>query len=295
MTSASCPQRYCGRFAPSPSGPLHLGSIVTALASYLEAKAAGGRWLVRIEDVDTQRAKPGAATAILHELERLGLQWDGPVAFQSQRREAYAAALARLHRAGHAYACDCSRREIGSRPYPGYCRDSALPLRRAQSRRLKVYSRTVVIRDRLQGDYCQALGLECGDFIVWRADDDAAYHLAVVVDDAWQGITDIVRGADLLASTPRQRHLQQVLSLPTPSYCHLPLVLGNDGRKLSKQTSDTAVSETDAPTVLAAALSFLGHPLPPELRGAAPAVILEWARSNWRLQQVPLASRAIHF
>lgn len=282
---------YHGRFAPSPSGPLHLGSVVTAVASFLEARRQRGRWSVRIEDIDRQRERPGAADAILRELERLGLHWDGPVLYQHTRLAAYREALATLRSAGLVYACSCSRRDIGGGPYPGTCRTRDLPWTQGRALRLRVPQATVEFLDGLQGAYRQDLARECGDFVLWRADGDPAYHLAVVVDDAWQRVTDIVRGADLLDSTPRQLHLQRLLGCSIPRYCHLPLVLDSEGRKLSKQTRDTAVSQAPAATVLCAALAFLGQDPPAGLREAPPAELLAWALAGWDLSRVTTASR----
>ena len=280
-----------GRFAPSPSGPLHFGSVVTALASLLDARASGGRWSVRIENIDRQRERPGAAAAILCELDRLGLHWDEPVIYQSSRLEAYRAALTELQAAGLIYACCCSRRETGGGIYPGTCRTRRLAWRAGRALRLRVPDAEVEFNDRLQGRYRQALARECGDFVLWRADGDPAYHLAVIVDDAWQAVSDVVRGTDLLDSTPRQIHLQRSLGLPTPSYAHLPLALDSDGRKLSKQTATTRVTGTAASAVLVAALDFLGHTPPLSLGGATPAALLAWAQTHWRLGAVPLNSR----
>jgi glutamyl-Q tRNA(Asp) synthetase len=284
---------YIGRFAPSPSGPLHLGSIITALASHLEARKRGGQWLVRIEDIDRQRERPGAGDAILRELERLGLHWDGPVLHQRSRLDAYRDAIDALRASGLVYACGCSRREIGGGPYPGNCRERELEWRAGRALRLRVPAVGVEVHDRLQGVYRQALAAECGDFVLWRADGDPAYHLAVVVDDAWQGVTDVVRGADLLDSTPRQIHLQRLLGLATPGYCHLPVALDALGRKLSKQTADTAVTRSAPAEVLATALAFLGHPLPPALLGASPDEVLGWAVTAWDLAHVPANSRRV--
>lgn len=280
-----------GRFAPSPSGPLHFGSIVAALASHLEARVAGGRWSLRIENIDRQRERAGAADAIVRELERLELHWDGPVIWQSARVEAYREVAASLLREGIAYACSCSRREVGNAIYPGACRARGLAWTAGRALRLRVPAVDLAFIDRLQGPYCQALAQDCGDFVVWRADGDPAYHLAVVLDDAAQAVTDVVRGADLLDSTPRQIHLQRHLQLPTPRYAHLPVALDADGRKLSKQTADTLIEMTPASTVLTAALAFLGHPPPPALSGAPPAELLAWALGHWRLANVPLGSR----
>lgn len=280
-----------GRFAPSPSGPLHFGSVVTAVGSWLAARTAGGRWSVRIEDIDRQRERPGAADAILRGLERLALGWDGEVVYQSTRLEAYRAAMARLRAADAVYACACSRREIGGGLYPGTCRERGLAPAPGRALRLRVPDTDVTVVDELQGRYCQALARDCGDYVLWRADGDPAYHLAVVVDDAWQGITEVVRGADLLDSTPRQVHLQQLLGLPTPRHAHLPIVLDAAGRKLSKQTGDTAVDHSRPSTVLSLALDFLGHPPPADLRPAPPADLLAWACAHWQLTAVPLRSR----
>ncbi|MSQ69278.1 MAG: tRNA glutamyl-Q(34) synthetase GluQRS [Gammaproteobacteria bacterium] len=283
--------RYRGRFAPSPSGPLHLGSIVAALGSYLQARVNGGEWLLRIENIDPPRELPGAADAIQRELVRLGLEWDGEVCFQAQRVAAYRAALAQLEAAGLVYACVCSRRDAGLGPYPGTCRGRARAPSAPASLRLRVGPAPVTIQDRLQGGYSQILAQACGDFVVWRADNWPAYHLAVVVDDAWAGVTEIVRGADLLDSSPRQRYLQQCLGLPAPRYCHLPLVLDLDGSKLSKLALAAPVAGNSASMVLAQALRFLGHPPPTDALGAAPSALLAWAISAWSLAQVPLQSR----
>ena len=293
MSVHSSGSGYHGRFAPSPSGPLHLGSIVTALASFLEARTRAGCWSVRIEDIDRQRERPGAADAILRELERLGLHWDGPVLYQHTRLAAYREALEALREAGLVYACDCSRRDKGAGPYRGTCRSRGLEWRHGRAIRLKVPDTTVEVRDRLQGGYRQDLARECGDFVLWRADGDPAYHLAVVVDDAWQGVTDIVRGADLLDSTPRQVHLQRLFAYLTPTYCHLPVVLDDAGRKLSKQTQDTAVSRASPSAVLASALGFLGHPPPRELQGATPAALLDWALRAWDSSRIVPGSRRL--
>lgn len=282
---------YHGRFAPSPSGPLHFGSVVTALASYLAARAARGRWSVRIENIDRQRERAGAADVILRGLERLGLTWDGPVLYQHERLEAYRSALAPLAARGLVYACNCSRRDVGGGPYPGTCRQRGLAWSAGRSVRLRVPTEDMEFIDELQGPCHQSLATECGDFVLWRADGDPAYHLAVVVDDAWQGITDIVRGADLLDSTPRQILLQRLLDLPTPRYAHLPLALDAEGRKLSKQTADTRVDDTAPAAVIFAALEFLGQAPPAELRRTRPEEILAWAHAHWQPARIPRASR----
>src|ERR671937_1821480 len=255
---------YIGRFAPSPSGPLHMGSLIAAAASWLDARAAGGRWLVRIEDLDRARCMPGAADAILRTLERLGLHWDGEVLYQSRRLERYRAALAEL--ASHTYWCGCTRREIadsslglaadGAHIYPGTCR--ARPPRDRRALRVGTTEAAIGFVDRVQGRHEQALSRDIGDFVLYRADGLFAYQLAVVVDDAEQGVTDVVRGADLLDSTPRQIYLQRLLGLPTPRYLHVPVALDAAGEKLSKQTPAAPI-EAD-PQALRRALGFLGQP-----------------------------------
>jgi len=238
---------YTGRFAPSPTGPLHKGSLVAALASYLDAKAYQGRWLVRIEDVDEARTTPGAAESILQCLAAFGMQWDGEVVWQSQRKAIYEAAFARL--GSHAYACGCTRREIadsrtgiasdGAAVYPGTCRFGLVSGKTARAYRLRVPDHAVAgvsFEDRWIGHVTQNLATEVGDFVLKRADGFWAYQLAVVVDDAEQGITDVVRGADLLESTPRQIYLQRLLGVPTPRYLHVPVVVNAAGEKLSKQS-----------------------------------------------------------
>ena len=251
-----------GRFAPSPSGPLHFGSLVAALASWLDARAAAGRWLVRIEDLDQPRVQHGAADQILRTLDRLGLYWDGEVIFQSRRIALYEQALARLR---DIYPCSCSRREIadsavslaadGAQVYPGTCRAGMPAGKTARALRVRVAG-TISFDDRVQGAVKQDLEREVGDFVLRRADGQFAYQLAVVVDDADQGVTDVVRGADLLESTPRQIHLQRLLGFPIPRYLHVPVALDALGAKLSKQTDARGIDRDD----LRRALQFLGQP-----------------------------------
>lgn len=253
--------RYRGRFAPSPTGGLHFGSLVAAVASYLDARRARGEWLVRIEDVDTPRTVPGAADRILQCLEAYGMHWDGPIVYQSRRGEAYAAALQQL--GDHVYGCSCTRSELGhSEYYPGTCRNGIANGRTARSRRLRVTDRPINWHDRRLGPQCENLAETVGDFVLRRADNLWAYQLAVVVDDGAQGITDIVRGEDLLSSTARQIYLQELLGLPRPRYLHVPLVLDASGEKLSKQTKAEPVPPTGSPQVLADALRFLGEEPP---------------------------------
>lgn len=288
---------YVGRFAPSPTGPLHFGSLVAALGSYLDAKAHHGRWLLRMEDVDTPRNVPGAADSILRILEAYGFEWDGTLLWQSARQEAYQAALDQLLVLGKAYGCVCSRREIadsatglavdGGKVYPGTCRSGLAPGLVPRAWRLRVSEAEVCFQDRLQGLLCQQLERDVGDFVLRRADGLFAYQLAVVVDDAWQGVSHVVRGADLLDSTPRQIWLQQQLGLAPPTYAHLPVVANEAGEKLSKQTLAQAVEVAQAGPNLVAALAFLGQDPPPELARTSVSEIWRWAGQAWRFDNIP--------
>ena len=288
---------YRGRFAPSPTGPLHFGSLVAAVGSCLDARAHGGAWLVRMEDVDTERNVPGAADAILRTLEACGFEWDGAVLYQSRRGEAYAAALERLQAAGWAYGCACSRREIadsagglavdGGLVYPGTCRAGLPPGRAARAWRLRVPDAEVGFDDRLQGRLAQVLARDVGDFVLRRADGPFAYQLAVAVDDEFQGISDVVRGADLIASTPRQIWLQRCLGYATPRYAHLPVATNAAGEKLSKQTRAPALVPGHEAADLVAALRFLGQPVPAELAEARAGEVWAWAFANWSFAAVP--------
>lgn len=286
------PVVYRGRFAPSPTGPLHLGSLVAALGSYLDARAQGGLWLLRMEDLDPPRIQPGAADAILRSLEAHGFTWDGTVVWQSQRQAAYAEALERLRQTGLVYACTCSRKAIGLGArqgadgpiYPGTCRPHGLPSDHA-ALRFMAPEKPLTFDDRLHGRVMCDLARDLGDFVLRRADGIYSYQLAVVVDDAEQGVTHIVRGSDLLVSTPRQIALQQALGLTTPSYLHLPVVLDAAGDKLSKQTLATPLNDANPLPALLTALQFLGqfddHP---------PATLAEfwpWAIERWSPQRLP--------
>jgi glutamyl-Q tRNA(Asp) synthetase len=261
---------YRGRFAPSPTGPLHFGSLVAATASFLDARAGGGRWLVRMEDLDPPREKPGAADAILRTLEDFGFEWDEDILYQSSRLEAYAAAVADLASAEAAYACTCSRREIASaaRPgldgpvYPGTCRAAGRSLSVHAAIRVVTGDRVVAFADRVQGRHAQRIGRDIGDFVIRRADGLFAYQLAVVMDDAHQGITHVVRGADLLLSTPRQIYLQELIGAHTPAYAHVPVVLDAGGNKLSKRDAAHPVDSADPVPALSRALAFLGQHVP---------------------------------
>ena len=292
MGEASGSGRCRGRFAPSPTGPLHFGSVVAALASFLEARARGGEWLVRVDDLDAARRVAGAAGAILRELDRLGLHWDGAAIRQSARGKRYAAALERLRSRGYTFPCARTRREVASRVYPGTCRNGVPPGRRARSIRVRTDAGVISIEDRVQGPYRQDLRREVGDFIVHRADGVVAYHFATALDDAEQGITCVVRGADLLASTPRQAYLQDLLGHRRPEYAHVPVVTDRHGDKLGKQTRAPPTHLRPAAEVLGDALRFLAHPPPPGMAGAPPRELLAWAIAGWSLARVPrVASR----
>jgi glutamyl-Q tRNA(Asp) synthetase len=287
------PTPYRGRFAPSPTGPLHFGSLIAAVASYCDARAAGGEWLVRIEDVDEPRSRDDAATAILATLEAYGFEWNGEVVRQSARRALYDAALDQLIAEGRAYACGCSRRELetarlgtwGEHVYPGTCRGGVAPGRDARAWRLRVTDEPIGFDDRLRGWQEQRLEREIGDFIVKRSDGLFAYQLAVVVDDAAQHITHVVRGADLLASTPRQIWLQRMLGLSAPVYLHHPVAIDSRGEKLSKQTGADALPH-DPLSALVRAWNFLSQPELP----AAPdstADFWRWALDHWTPAALP--------
>jgi len=287
--------RYCGRFAPSPTGLLHAGSLTTALGSYLEAKCHGGLWRVRMEDLDPLREQPGAADQILRLLEHLGFEWDGAVVYQSQRHALYRAALEQLIQQGLAYRCTCTRKQIQAfsrrgldgMVYPGRCRNGCQNTRSACAWRLRVNDQAIGFVDSLQGPIEQNLARDIGDFVLLRADGFWAYQLAVVVDDAEQGINHVVRGADLLVSTPRQIWLQQQLGLNTPQYCHLPLLVNQAGEKLSKQTLAPAIDAAFALEALQLALQRLGH-FPPEPLDSL-SEFWSWAIKNWSLKRVPQA------
>jgi glutamyl-Q tRNA(Asp) synthetase len=281
------PKPYIGRFAPTPSGHLHFGSLTAALASYLDARAAGGRWLLRMEDLDPPREVPGAQDSILHTLESYGFEWDGPVLRQSSRHPAYAEVVERLLQQGLAYACTCSRKQLEGHPiYPGTCRN-ALHNRQDAAIRLRVPELEYRFVDRVQGEFRQHLGRELGDFVIQRRDGLFAYQLAVVLDDALQGVTDIVRGADLLDNTPRQLYLQELLGLPQPRYLHVPLIIQPDGHKLGKSYRSPPLSPDQASPLLLRALRALGQQPPSELAGEHPSALLAWACAHWDVARIP--------
>jgi glutamyl-Q tRNA(Asp) synthetase len=284
-----------GRFAPSPTGPLHFGSLVAAVGSYLDARSQGGEWLVRIDDLDRPRMVAGMADDILRTLEAFGLGWDFEVVYQSRRDAFYRAALAELEKTGAAYPCACSRKEIadsaisrdGAAIYPGTCRMGLAPGKTGRAVRLRVDERMVEFEDGVRGRIRQRLADEVGDFVIRRADGLFAYQLATVVDDAAQGITQVVRGGDLLDSTPRQIYLQTLLGLPAPVYVHLPVAVNVRGEKLGKQTRAPAVTASRPVLVLHEVLRFLGQQPPAELREADLDGFWRWAVENWRRESIP--------
>jgi glutamyl-Q tRNA(Asp) synthetase len=279
---------YIGRFAPTPSGYLHFGSLVAALASYLDARAVGGRWLLRIEDLDPPREVAGAQSAILSTLESYGFEWDGPVMRQSERHDAYAEVLQRWLSQGLAYACTCSRKQLEAYQgiYPGLCRNAGHPWAEVAIR-LRVPELTYAFNDRVQGDFAQHLGREVGDFVIRRRDGLYAYQLAVVIDDAAQGINNIVRGADLLDSTPRQLYLQELLGASAPRYLHVPLITQPDGHKLGKSYRAPPLPTAQARPLLLRALRALGQDAPAQLLELTPSAILSWAAQHWQAERIP--------
>ncbi len=296
---------YRGRFAPSPTGPLHFGSLIAAVGSYLQARTHKGEWLLRIEDIDPPREQKGAAEHIIKTLIGYGFEWSGEVHYQGRRQPLYQAALERLIEAQHCFACNCSRKKIrlhseslnlDPQIYPGICRERSADQIRAKEPnaiRVKVVDRAVVFHDILQGRQQVDLISEVGDFIVLRADGLYAYQLAVVVDDAEQGITEVARGGDLLAATAYQYYLQQLLGYPHPDYLHLPLVINPQGEKLSKQSYARAIEIDDASANLVQALRFLGQSPEPDLARATTADLWDWAFENWHIDSVPPGSRTL--
>lgn len=282
-----------GRFAPSPTGPLHLGSLIAAVGSHLSARSRQGRWLLRMEDIDPPREMPGAGDLILRSLEAHGLHWDGAPLYQHTRHDAYAATLDDLKARGLVYACRCSRRDLanaGAIDCLGPCRTSAYP---DGAWRLRAPTRPVDYEDALRGRLRESLADSCGDFVLMRRDGLPAYQLAVVVDDAASGITEVVRGADLLDNTARQHWLQTCLGLAHPRWLHLPLAIGGNGDKLSKQNHAPALDDRRASANLCFALRALGQTPPDDASDARPAELLAWAAARWRERDIPLAAVSI--
>jgi len=286
-----------GRFAPTPSGPLHFGSLVSALASYCQAKSQQGQWLIRIEDVDTPRVVDGSASQILNHLEIFGFEWDGEIIYQSDQFERYEAAVRRLLEQGNAYYCQCSRRGLRqakarSGPlgliYPGTCRTSQLD---KQNHSIRINTKNTGLThyvDRLLGQVEIYISEQIGDFVIRRADNIYAYHLAVVLDDDLQGINQVVRGADLLEATCVHLYLQHLLGFRPPEYLHVPLVRNDKGDKLSKQTGATALDTSQAATLLLDALRVLGQPIEPGLNRSTAREIVEQAVRSWDYRRIPL-------
>lgn len=285
---------YRGRFAPSPTGPLHFGSLVSAVGSYCQARQQGGHWLVRMEDLDKGREQPGAADNILRTLEAFGLYWDESVVWQSQRLPLYEHAIEELRRMRTVYPCACSRSDIRQQTdriktpvYPGTCREGLQSGQQARSVRIKTVPGLIGFIDALQGPQTQDIQNDVGDFVLQRADGFYAYQLAVVIDDAAQGISDVVRGADLLDNTPRQIFLQQLLGLHTPAYLHLPVATNSAGEKLSKQTFAKPVDVTSPVPELVKALRFLGQEIPSELPHESLSAVWQWTNEHWKTLNIP--------
>lgn len=288
--------KYRGRFAPTPSGMLHFGSLVTAVGSYLDARSHQGEWLVRIEDIDRPRVKAGISEKILSTLELFGMEWDGPVIYQNQGIYRYQEALHFLETLGLTYPCSCTRKEIADSAllgsegivYPGSCRHAPHSEQDKCPKAVRIKTNTdgVEFQDRLQGSIYQSIGNEIGDFILRRSDGIYTYQLAVVVDDGWQGITHIVRGTDLLGSTPRQIFLQHLLGYPTPAYLHLPVVTTAQGEKLSKQTLALPIDTENPLLQLIAAIDFLGQHPPSELMEGDLDSFWQWAINHWSVTRI---------
>ena len=285
------PIPYVGRFAPSPTGPVHFGSLVAAVASYLQARTQNGRWLLRIEDIDPPREQTGASNEIIEALQCYGFEWDGEIIFQSTNDAAHRAALASLIDQGLAYRCRCSRRDLADAPrgplgiiYPGNCRIGCDAGNAAI--RLRTTSDEIAFDDDLQGRIVQRLESESGDFVIRRRDGLIAYHLAVVVDDEIQGVTEVVRGIDLMDSTPRQIYLQRLLGYRTPRYIHIPVITHADGDKLSKLTGAPAIPLTAVSKTLCAALRALRLEPPPELATAPLSDVWFWAQETWQMEKL---------
>ena len=288
------PQTYRGRFAPSPTGALHFGSLVTAMAGYLEAKSKNGEWLVRIENLDKPREVPKASYEILKSLEIFGMEWDHEVIYQDQREHIYENVLINLKKRGLTYPCTCTRKKIfnssitgiNGKIYAGTCRNKTWNIRNSDAVRIKTNNSAIEFNDALYGEVNQKLENEIGDFILRRSDKIYGYHLAVVIDDAAQGITNIVRGADLLYSTPSQIYLQKLLGYSTPAYMHLPIALNNQGEKLSKQTKAARLNLSNPSKQLFNAASFLGQKPPIELLRDNVLSFWKWAFLNWSSDKI---------
>ena len=288
--------QYTGRYAPSPTGPLHFGSLIAAVASYCDAKAHSGKWLLRMEDLDKPREVKGAAETILRQLEVFALEWDDEIIYQSQRSQYYAESLDQLKKQQLIYPCTCTRKEIADSSthagiegmvYPNTCLQHPIKPDTLSVLRIKTNDEITCFEDSIQGNHCQSLSNDVGDFVLKRADGLFTYQLAVVVDDAAQGITHIVRGADLLNSTPRQIYLQKQLGSSQPIYAHLPVATNKAGEKLSKQTKAQSIDQYSPASALYHALTFLGQQPPAEIQNLKPHEVLKWAVENWHLHKIP--------
>lgn len=283
-------QPYIGRFAPSPTGPVHFGTLIAAVGSYLQAKKNNGNWLIRMEDVDTTRKVAGSDKEILNTLEAFGFEWDDEIIYQSQQTAHYQSALEQLLSQSLLFPCVCSRKQLAetsSNIYPGTCRNRKLPEENEHALRLLARDVTIVFSDIVMGKQSQNIAQQCGDFVIKRRDALFAYQLAVVVDDALQGITEIVRGSDLLDSTPRQIYLQQLLAYPIPDYCHLPLAIDKQGNKIGKSENATRVDIKYRERLICEVLTFLGQNPPFDLTGSSIDDIWSWAVKHWDISQVP--------
>lgn len=284
------PPDYKGRFAPSPTGAVHYGTLIAAVGSYLQAKKNNGKWLLRIEDVDTTRSVAGADTDILHTLEAFGFQWHGSVIYQSEQTKYYQQALEQLSSRELVFPCLCTRKQlakINNEVYPGRCRNRRLPEKETHALRLRTKNLTINFDDTVMGKQSQNIATQCGDFIIKRRDGLFAYQLAVVVDDALQGISDVVRGADLLGSTARQIYLHQLLGYIAPTYCHLPLAVDCSGKKISKSDGATKVDVNNRERLLCSVLVFLGQQPPADLDASSINDIWLWASTHWDMAKVP--------
>ena len=285
---------YRGRFAPSPTGPLHFGSLIAAISSYAQARKQNGTWLVRIEDVDQPRCDATSTKLILEALEIYGMQWDENIVYQSQRDHLYQTALDILKSKNLSYDCACSRKDINVNAeynsnliYPGTCKNGIKNNKQARSIRLHTNNEIINFNDKVQGYYSQNITKDVGDFIIKRADNLFAYQLAVVVDDEEQNITEVVRGSDMLDSTARQILLQQLLSYVTPQYMHIPLATTEDGNKLSKQNMAPPINIEDPRPTLISALTFLKQYPPTDLRDCNIETIWDWVINNWSIKAIP--------
>ena len=296
MTDTAISTKYKGRFAPSPTGPLHLGSLIAATGSYLQARQHKGTWRVRIDDIDPEREVPGASDDILRTLECYGFEWDGPVIYQRQQLERHQTSLSSLAQTDRLYACTCSRKLINEQAnalgqagvYPGTCRHQTQPVEQPHALRVNTLGAEIIFQDSIQGQQRYSLETCGGDFVVRRADGFIAYQLATAIDDCAEGYTEIVRGADLLDSTPRQIFIQNLLGLHSPAYCHLPVLVDAEGNKYSKQTYAEPLSRKTPSRYLWTVMHFLGQEPPLELRNTSLTELWGWAVQSWKIKAVPV-------